>query len=375
MQFDYTTLEENFKKLPEEVQYALTSPKVSEDIQAIAQKNGLMLDQMETLYDITTYVMLGLLPSNKFTSTLARELNVSEKQAGLITGQISNEVFVNIRELMREYEDRNQSTYVTSLGNTQMNANTYPQSFRPVNNTTPQPTPTVTESPHADLEKAGGFTIEVAGNPTPNIEKPKPQPVETPKTQQPLPPNQPKAEIKTETVNQAFQPTNYYNFRNNQEVKIEDKKEEVAEKEVTDQKEGVVEKEITEDKTKTEEKEVYGTEEKTIVPGKIVFKHVQDTEIKPEPKTEVKKEEIIKPVEKTEEVETKKPLADYLVSKMNDKSTIPDNLPVEEVPKPVETVKETVVPPVVNEVKLAPTPKPVVENKPRAFDPYREIPN
>jgi hypothetical protein len=318
MQFDYTTLEENFKKLPEEVQYALTSPKIAEDIQAIAQKNGLMLDQMEVLYDITTYVMLGLLPSNKFTSTLAKELNVSEKQAGLITGQISNEVFVNIRELMREYEDKNQSTYVTSLGNTQMNANTYPQSFKPINtsSTTQQPLPTVTESPHADLEKAGGFTIEVAGNPIPN-EKPKPQPVEIPKVQQPLTPNQPVAAAKTETVKQSFEPTNYYNFKNNQETKVEDKKEETAEKENK-----------AEDKPKNEEKEVYDMEEKVIVPGKIVFKHVPDVEIKnPEPKTEVKKEEVIKPIEKTEpiqDIEPKNP-----------------EIQVKETTKPIETVETT----------------------------------
>jgi hypothetical protein len=271
--------------------------------------------------------------------------------------------------------------------------------------------PPVTESPHADLEKAGGFTIEVAGNPLPNIEKPKPQPVELPKTQQPLPPNPPVIETKNETTSQSFQPSNYYNFKNNQEIKteVEDKQE--------DKKGEEIKKEI-ENKPENKEKEISSMEEKTIVPGKIVFKHVPDIEIKKQEietkikdeeqkmKVEVENKETIKPIEKTELIqdiepknseiqatetikpietiepievvqtpESQKPLANYLVSKMNDKSTVPDNLPVEEAPKPIETVKETVVPPIVNEVKLAPAPKPVIENKPRAFDPYREIPN
>jgi hypothetical protein len=260
---------------------------------------------------------------------------------------------------------------------------------------------------HADLEKAGGFTIEVAGNPLPNIEKPKPQPVEIPRTQQTLPPNPPIVETKNETIKQSFQPTNYYNFKNNQEIEteVEDKKEEEVKKEIENKPE--------------DKEEVDDMEEKTIVPGKIVFKHVPDIKIKkPEIETRVKDEEqkmkvevenkeaikpiekteiiqntepknseiqvteIIKPIEKIEPIEVaqtpepQKSLANYLVSKMNDKSTVPDNLPVvEETPTTTETIKETVLPPVVNEVKFAPAPKPIIENKPRAFDPYREIPS
>lgn len=404
MQFDYTTLEEKFKKLPEEVQYALTSPKVSQSIQNISQKNGLMLDQMEILFDITTYVMLGLLPSSKFTLTLAQELNISEKQARIITSQISDEVFVGIKESMREYEEKLESTYHTSLGNTEMNANTYPQSFKPINDNPVVQKPVETKvepetvSPHADLEKAGGFTIEAIGNPLPDIQKQKPEPVELPKTQENVPEKIP-TEVKTKPVANTFKAHDYYNFKN-------DSKEEV----------------YTSNEDIKKEIETNDSSTQNIVPNRIVFKHLPETETKPiEPvpvvenpvtetvknKVELKENnlpqaetltettkvvtetEVIKEIEPshTETVsEPQPPLADYLTSEMNSKSTVPDNLPTEETQIPNKVVKEepsitikteTIKPEekVTTPVQTIQTPaKPITENKPRVFDPYREIP-
>ena len=420
MQFDYITLEEKFKKLPEEVQYALTSPKVSQSIQNISQKNGLMLDQMEILFDITTYVMLGLLPSSKFTLTLAQELNISEKQARIITSQISDEVFVGIKESMREYEEKLESTYHTSLGNTQMNANTYPQSFKPINDNPVVQKPVepkvepVTVSPHADLEKAGGFTIEAIGNPLPDIQKPKPKPVELPKIQE----NQPEkitTEVKTEPVANTFRPHEYYNFKNNSKEdvyssneNVEDDKKEAKTKETenidisTEKESAVSEKEEVSSATDD-------SSTQNIIPDRIVFKHSPEIETKPiepepvpvveNPVTEtVDSEAVPEEVNKTEVVKEtgvvkgteilpeiiEQPEIKETVN--NNKSTVPDNLPTEETDISNEVVKEE--PPIIinteivkPEEKVTPpvqtiqTPaKPVTENKPRAFDPYREIP-
>ena len=478
-----------------------------------------MLDQMEILFDITTYVMLGLLPSNKFTSTLAKELSVSEKQAGLITSQISSEVFVNIRESMRGYEEKLQSTYHTSLGNSQMNANTYPQSFKPITiNEAPvvqKPLEPAPVSPHADLEKAGGFTIEVAGNPLSNNETPKVRPVELPNMQESLPEKM-STELKTEPISESFKAHDYYNFRNNSEKEevvndIEEEKEESGEEKevVNDNKEegGVEEKEIK-DVEQTIKKEVSkpiipetdDSSIQNIVPGRIVFKHLPDMEpqktqvVEPEtivtvenlatepmstienvtgtnetvkptlsveiekppieptsivtinnlptekiteiektteptpptpiistenpliepivvinnPPIEKAKEKIVptktelpeitkqpetkeivteikpeEPTETIEPVEPKKPLADYLISEMSNKSIIPNNLPTEETSIPVETKKEGIPPqkiaveaentPPQTATPVQNIPKPVTETKPRAFDPYREI--
>jgi gas vesicle protein len=197
-------------------------------------------------------ILLGKSKSEDLLDNLSKVLEINKSSAGQIVEEINKQIFSTLKSKMQA-----QSAYVTSLGNTQMNANTYPQSFKPINtsSTTQQPLPPVTESPHADLEKAGGFTIEVAGNPLPNIEKPKPQPVELPKTQQPLPPNPPVIETKNETTSQSFQPSNYYNFKNNQEIKteVEDKQE--------DKKGEEIKKEI-ENKPENKEKEISSMEEK-----------------------------------------------------------------------------------------------------------------
>ena len=182
MTFDFSTIEEQFKKLPEEVQYTLTSPHITEKIQEIAEKNGLLLDQMDALYDITSYVMLGLLPSNRYTTTLAKELNVSEKQAKLITDEINNGVFLEIRKSMREFEEKSRSTNSIISNFTQNQYN------RPPNNPTPITPPS---SPHADLEQAGDFKIENEINTENNFSLKSPQKkpgfVIEPKAEQPAP--------------------------------------------------------------------------------------------------------------------------------------------------------------------------------------------
>lgn len=187
MEFDYEILEKKFKELPAELQYALTSIEVAKSVEAVAQKNGLLLDQMDILFNLVSYVILGLLPSNDFTRTLAKEINVNEKQARMVVDDINNEVFAKIRESMREYEKNSlgqtnqgrssmsppQTTYSTPKQTIatqrpiiQNNVITKPPaSVNHVEITQKVPTPTKveqkTETPHADLEKAGNFKIEV----------------------------------------------------------------------------------------------------------------------------------------------------------------------------------------------------------------------
>lgn len=250
MTFDFSTLQEQFYKLPEEVQFALTSPHITEQIRAIAEKNGLLLDQMETLYDITSYVMLGLLPGDRYTSTLAKEMNVSEKQARTITDEINNEVFRGIRDSMREFEER--SKRVDSAEREQLQ-NQYQSPAE-----TREP-PSVDSSIHADLEQAGNFKIETEASldsnyslkspprktafvTEQNIEnnqnravnmakltptQPNPEPISTPT----MPPAElePKTSIpENASKMQAFDPKNFYNFGNIEE-RIDMKKDEKTE--------------------------------------------------------------------------------------------------------------------------------------------------
>ncbi len=150
MEFDYSTIEDKFLSLPDEVKFAMTSPQVAENIKEISSKFGLLLDQMDILFDVTSYVMLGLIPQNQFTQTLARELNIGEKQARIITAEISDKVFSSIRESMRSSENHTapspkivNETYKTNSGQ-----------FGRIDKEDAE------ESPHADLESAGDFKIE-----------------------------------------------------------------------------------------------------------------------------------------------------------------------------------------------------------------------
>ena len=150
MEFDYSTIEDKFLSLPDEVKFAMTSPQVAENIKEISSKFGLLLDQMDILFDVTSYVMLGLIPQNQFTQTLARELNIGEKQARIITAEISDKVFSSIRESMRSFENHTapspkivNETYKTNSGQ-----------FGRIDKEDAE------ESPHADLESAGDFKIE-----------------------------------------------------------------------------------------------------------------------------------------------------------------------------------------------------------------------
>ena len=226
MKFDYSTIEDKFLSLPDEVKFAMTSPKVTETIQEISNKFGLLLDQMEVLFDVTSYVMLGLVPQKDFSSTLARELNIGEKQARMITAEISDKVFSSIRESMREYEKQAQPS--PKVINETYRANS--AQFGKIEDEKE-------ESPHADLENAGDFKIETTvptelemlqerreylkkqrneADQNKVVENPKVEPIKTQEpVVQPIITQAPVEEIKEEVKPQEnFDAHSYYNFSN-----------------------------------------------------------------------------------------------------------------------------------------------------------------
>ncbi|MEI6304497.1 MAG: hypothetical protein WCP09_00555 [Candidatus Taylorbacteria bacterium] len=129
MEFDYKVLEEKFKLAPDSVKELLTSSKITNDIERIADKNGLLLDQLSTLNDIVSYVLLGLVPAKDFVTQLSKEANVSVEIANKIATDINNDVLKDIRDTMKDLS--NEADKKISAANDL-----------------------------ATLEKAGGFTIE-----------------------------------------------------------------------------------------------------------------------------------------------------------------------------------------------------------------------
>lgn len=105
MTYDYKILEEKFKQLPEEIQTALTSVEIAQAIKDISKKNGLRIDQESVLFDQTSYVLLGLMPSKDFVPEFMKETGVSNEAATAIGKDVNEKVFTQIKSLIRESQD------------------------------------------------------------------------------------------------------------------------------------------------------------------------------------------------------------------------------------------------------------------------------
>lgn len=161
MEFDYSTLEQKFQSLPDEVKLILTSPNVTQTIKNIADKHGLLLDQMESLFDLTSYVILGLLPPEKFVTTLVKEAEISVEEAREITEDINREILAQVKEsvekekVKQEEESNILKAKLRSKEIIESTLRNTPNKINPVNSFAPREPVS-----HADLEKAGDFTIE-----------------------------------------------------------------------------------------------------------------------------------------------------------------------------------------------------------------------
>lgn len=104
MNYDFKIIEEKFKQLPEDIQLALSSTAVTNDIQKIAADNGLLINQESVLYDLVGYVLLGLVKSSDFVKTFSKEAGVSTKVAMAIAKTINDNVFSKIRSSIQKIE-------------------------------------------------------------------------------------------------------------------------------------------------------------------------------------------------------------------------------------------------------------------------------
>lgn len=163
--YDYNLIEENFKKLPLELQEVITSPEVNDTIQIIAKKYALQIDQLNALVDLVGLVILGLVSSKNFVDEFSRETGINEELSQSIAEDINREVFGKIRTSMRESSEKTQSEP--------------PQPpLEPINPIVLPPTPEETKPIHiSEIEKAGGFTIEDETSPAKSEEYKEPEPL------------------------------------------------------------------------------------------------------------------------------------------------------------------------------------------------------
>ena len=106
MDYDYETIEAKMKSLPDDLQEAMTSFDTANKVQEIGKKHELHIDQVGALGDVTSYVMLGLVPGKNFVPTLMKKAEIDEKTATEIGKEINAEIFDGIRESIRKIEER-----------------------------------------------------------------------------------------------------------------------------------------------------------------------------------------------------------------------------------------------------------------------------
>ena len=105
MTYDYATIEARMKSLPDDVQQAMVSADVENAIYDIAENRGLDIEQAGMLADITSYVMLGLLPSKDFVNELSKQASIPREEADQIGIDINKGIFDKIRESLRKVEE------------------------------------------------------------------------------------------------------------------------------------------------------------------------------------------------------------------------------------------------------------------------------
>lgn len=95
-----------FSKLPKEIRDVISSYNSVEKIWKIGEKHKLHIDQTGNLNGMSLDVMMGIIPSGKFTEELAKEIGISKIDASSIVRDIDEEIFKPIKELMvKTYAD------------------------------------------------------------------------------------------------------------------------------------------------------------------------------------------------------------------------------------------------------------------------------
>src|SRR3989344_640046 len=96
---------EQFKQLPQDVQDAITSNRVREQIKAIGEKHQLHIDQIGSLETETTFIMIGLEPAKDYIRNIARELRLDGATAQKIAVDVNEQIFRPVRESLKKIHE------------------------------------------------------------------------------------------------------------------------------------------------------------------------------------------------------------------------------------------------------------------------------
>jgi hypothetical protein len=90
-----------FDALPQSIQEAILSSDYENTIVELGKKYGLTVEQMGTLEQETTLVMMGLTKTKDFEDELISEMHIDQAKSSQITKDINDQIFLRVRDLLK----------------------------------------------------------------------------------------------------------------------------------------------------------------------------------------------------------------------------------------------------------------------------------
>ena len=101
-------VQKRMAELPEDVRQSIQSSNFDKKLQDIAAKHQLHIDQTGGLEDETLLVMMGFTEPAEFAKHIENQARVPQGKAQQIAGDVSQQIFLPIRESMKKFMDGQQ---------------------------------------------------------------------------------------------------------------------------------------------------------------------------------------------------------------------------------------------------------------------------
>ena len=124
-----------YRGLPEEVRETIFSPETSEAFDQIKEKQALTEEQRELLSVYSGLLMMGVLPPEKYVSTLIEKMQIDREKAASIAQVVNRDIFNPIKDALKRVHDEGRTPDGSSASEPTLHKGT------PAVTVTPQSTP------------------------------------------------------------------------------------------------------------------------------------------------------------------------------------------------------------------------------------------
>lgn len=105
---------EIYRGLPEEIKDAIFSPATTDIFDAIKEKQSLTAEQREVMSVYTGFLMMGVLPPEKYVSTLIEKMGIEREKVASIAQEINRDLFNPIKDVLKEIHSEKKNAPTTS---------------------------------------------------------------------------------------------------------------------------------------------------------------------------------------------------------------------------------------------------------------------